>query len=489
MPYAWLVTYSFKLFGANAFAVRFPSAFMGVLCIMMTFWFARKMFGDITAVLSSLFIAISPFAIGWSRISRFYTLFQFLFLLGLYVFYLGYERGDKGIFAKWQDKLLHAVKLTGLSNLLRKWQINIFLIAIAGILFYISYLVHQLTALFAAGLFFYATIMFVIEWRNDGIGVAVRSKYLFTTVAIAVLGALAMLFAASFVEYAITYTPKWAEGTRFQDRKLYLDFLFDHYNFPMGALFFIGLYQIIARVQRRAVYAMSFFVANLALFVLVFTFRHFQYLYNVYPLFIMVSAFAVANVVGMEFESIKKRWFPKTKLKQGLLMGLVFCGFLAWLPLTPSVRLARRIPVSPDGSFNGAMYMEEWRGACKFVGERIKPDDLVISTDALGTLHYLGHVDYDLNFADLDLAHQHDLRFEDGRYFDLYSGKPFITEVEQIQHAMTENKTIWVLGQRYKLLEAPVFVPLAIRKMILANFERVHTTDNNTVVVFRFAPD
>ncbi|MDZ7267402.1 MAG: glycosyltransferase family 39 protein [candidate division KSB1 bacterium] len=486
--YSKLVSLSFRLLGEGEFSLRLPSALLGVLGIAAVFWVARRFFGGQTALLAALFTAISPFAIGWSRLSRMYTLFQLLFLLASYAFYRGFENDARGRFAAWQHKLVPAGRL---QRFLDRWNLNLFWLLTAAVLLWCSFQVHDLTALFMAGVLCYTGLQSVVHWRQQGVTAMVRSKYFITfwlLVFVPLLALLALPSLRAFVDYALGFMPKWAEGTRFQRRMLLVDFLFDHYQFPLGLLFVIGAYQILGRAHRAGLYVLSLFLGTLLLFMTVFAYRHFQYLFHVYGFFIMVCAFAFANLMHQEAETIRQRWFARTRLRPGLVSAIIAGVFLAWLPLTPAVRLARAIPFSPDGSFNGAMYMEEWREACRFVREHSDSTDVIISTDALGTLHYLGRVDYDLNFADLDLALENQLRDAAGEPFDLYSGRPFIKDLAQLQQVTAQGRTVWMLGQHYKLLEAPVFVPVPLREFILSHFERTLTTANNTVLVYRYPP-
>jgi len=487
--YSRLVAFSFQVFGISEFTLRLPSAIVGMLCIFIGYLIARRFLGEMIGLLTALFVAISPFAIGWSRLSRMYTLFQLLFMVSIYTFYLGFECESKGFFYKIQRTILNKLNRKVILQFFDKWKINIFWICISLIILIVAYFIHQLTALFFVGVLFYLGIMFFFEWRSHNFIEALKSKYFILFVILFGFACISLITSSSlrtFVNYALTYAPKWSEGTRFQDRKLFFDFIFDHFNFPTGTLFIIGVYQVFARLHRKGVYVLSFLIANLFMFTTLFTYRHFQYLYNVYSIFIMISAFAFVNIIDHEFEIIKQNWFSKTKLKRIILYALIVCCFLVWLPLTPSVRLTRRIPLSEDGSFNGAMYMEEWREACNFVKKHLQEDELVISTDALGTLHYLGQVDFDLNFSDFDIAQEKSLINKDGEYFDLYSGKPFIRNLSQLKHLVSQNIGVWILAQHYKLLEAPAFVPIPIREYILENFQKVMSTNNGTVMGYYF---
>lgn len=57
--YYWLVAGSYQLFGVNEFSARFPSALLGVFCVLSVYWFARSLFNERTALWSSLILATS----------------------------------------------------------------------------------------------------------------------------------------------------------------------------------------------------------------------------------------------------------------------------------------------------------------------------------------------------------------------------------------------------------------------------------------------
>ncbi len=492
LPYSKLVSHSFQLFGVNEFSLRLPSAVVGFLCIPLVFLVAKRFFGLLPAALTALFMAISPFEIGWSRISRMYTLFQFFFISGVVAFYLGFESGGRDRFSKFQSKLLSPFSAVRLNTLLEKWRLNVIWLFVSIVCLVISFLVHQLTVLFLAGLLLYFVVMFFIQWRNENLQQALKSKYFILLSVAGIVGILAIVGVPklrSFASYAILYAPKWTEMPKFQDRKLYLDFVFNNYNFPMGVLFVIGAYQALSRLHRFGIFALSVFLACIFMFTFVFSYRHLQYLYSVYPILIMLSAFAFANIVSSEFPHIKTSWFSKSKLSESTLKGLILCMFLVWVPLAPSLRLSKRIPFNEGGGFNGAIFLTEMRQACDYVRPRLGEHDLVISSDALATLYYLGEVDYNINFSDYDLAKDNNLKRDDGRFFDLYTGKPFVRTVSHFKHLMEQSDTIWLLSEEYKLLRASVYIPPKMREFVLSNFEKVFTTDGGSVLVFRYSKE
>lgn len=57
--YYWLVAASYKLFGVNEFSARFPSAFLGVVCVLAVYSFACRFFGNKAGLSSALVLATS----------------------------------------------------------------------------------------------------------------------------------------------------------------------------------------------------------------------------------------------------------------------------------------------------------------------------------------------------------------------------------------------------------------------------------------------
>lgn len=57
--YYWLVAASFKVFGVNEFAARFPSAFLGVLCVLLVYRTGSKLFGQTVGIVGALVLATS----------------------------------------------------------------------------------------------------------------------------------------------------------------------------------------------------------------------------------------------------------------------------------------------------------------------------------------------------------------------------------------------------------------------------------------------
>jgi 4-amino-4-deoxy-L-arabinose transferase-like glycosyltransferase len=82
----YLTTLSVYFFDLNSFSVRLPSAVFGLLSVVLIFFLARKLFDEKVALCSSLLLAISPWAIGLSRVTIEPNIAITIFLSGLLVY-------------------------------------------------------------------------------------------------------------------------------------------------------------------------------------------------------------------------------------------------------------------------------------------------------------------------------------------------------------------------------------------------------------------
>jgi len=89
----YLMIPSIKVFGLNEFGVRFPSALMGTLTIVLIFLLARQIFkNERIALISSFVFAIEPWAVHLSRVYCDANEALFFLLLGLLLFLYSKKR-------------------------------------------------------------------------------------------------------------------------------------------------------------------------------------------------------------------------------------------------------------------------------------------------------------------------------------------------------------------------------------------------------------
>lgn len=89
--YAYLDVVPVKLFGLNEFSTRFPSAFFGVLTVLLTYFLTKRIFlnsksKESYALVSSLIMAVSPWHIMLSRAAFEANVSSFFIVLGIFLF-------------------------------------------------------------------------------------------------------------------------------------------------------------------------------------------------------------------------------------------------------------------------------------------------------------------------------------------------------------------------------------------------------------------
>ena len=469
--YSWTVSLSFKLFGVNEFAARLPSVVFGLLAIVVVFYFARSLFNTRIALLSAFLLAFSHNAIGWSRTSRMYTLFQLLFLLAVWLFWRGFERRDRGSDSRARFHLL---------------DVDLRWIAASLAVFAVSFHVHQLTALFAPSLWVYSAVLFVIVGVQSGWGGAVRSRYGLVSLGAVLLGLLALtvLGLKDFLEYAIHFRPAWARYNLVTDTHYYFWFLAKSSNFPIAALFLIGALQTVTRLDKRAFFALCNFAVPAFMLSFVFSYRVHNYIFHVYPFYVMLAAYALDNLFKAEYAVLREKLGAvRFRISERALRWLTYAIIVGWLPLTVWFRYALKLPYIVPTGMNGAVDHLNWRAAVDWLRKNDAADAVIVSTLPLTIHYYLGHVEYNLNMANLDETL--DWRNGEARV-DYYSGVPAITSVKELEAVMRKHPVGYIVVDVYRF-ERDRYVPQDIARYIEANLERVWEDPYKTVRIYRWA--
>jgi len=90
--YTYLTIPTVAIFGLNNFSVRLPSAIIGVMAVLAVYWLVKEIGGELLALISSFFLAISPWHFSLSRGAFEASLNTFLLPLGMFLFLKGLKK-------------------------------------------------------------------------------------------------------------------------------------------------------------------------------------------------------------------------------------------------------------------------------------------------------------------------------------------------------------------------------------------------------------
>jgi 4-amino-4-deoxy-L-arabinose transferase-like glycosyltransferase len=484
MLYAHSVALSFRCLGVNEFAARFPSAVFGILAVLAIYLIAKDLFGRGVGVLSAFLLTFSHLAIGWSRLARMYTLFQLLFMIGAYAFYKGFEGKavscEAGARPSFGKKLKCYVAEQGLCW---PWLI------LGAFVFWLSFQVHELTGIFAASVLAFIAGSFLFKLMNGEKAGALRSKYGLSLAAALLLAVFGFAFfdLAAFVQRAVSFHPSWAKYAYVQDTHYYYYLLTESSQFPLAAFFLIGGIQMITRVDKKAFYLACNFVAPVLLHSFAFSYKIPNYIFQVYPFFAVLAAYAMVNLYRGEAEKIfLRRREAKPALLRRMKKAVLLLAVFGWLPLTLWFRYALKLPFMGSAGHNGAVDYEDWRGAAEFVKADTTHPQILASTLPLTLLYYAGRAEYGLNLAHTDEALDwREPALNNGKRRDYYSGAEAITNFDELQRMLAQHRAALFVVDTYRF-EHSQYVPTEIAQFVKSNMTRVWEDGKKTVQVFRW---
>jgi 4-amino-4-deoxy-L-arabinose transferase-like glycosyltransferase len=84
--------YSFRVFGENTFALRFPSAVFGIGTVILTMLLGKLLYDDLVGIVAGAFLSISTNAIYISRVGMLDSMVIFFIILTVIFYLLGRQR-------------------------------------------------------------------------------------------------------------------------------------------------------------------------------------------------------------------------------------------------------------------------------------------------------------------------------------------------------------------------------------------------------------
>ncbi len=482
MLYTESVGLSFRLFGVNEFGARFPSAVFGVLAVIAVFFIARDLFGRNVGLLSAFLLTFSHLCIGWSRLARMYTMFQLLYLIGAYAFYKGFEGTTQFLDASKRSWFNNVRSYFALEGIRWPWLIG------SAVVLAVSFQVHELTGIIAASVLAFIAGMAGVVLFTKSMKAAFTSKYALA-LGIGIFSfVISFIFVdpLGFVQRAVSFQPTWANYAYVQDSHYYYYFLTESSQFPLAAFFLLGCVHMLTRGSKAAFFVCCNFAVPVLLHSFAFAYKVPNYIFQVYPFFVMLAAYALHNLYQDEKHRVQSAWQSLKKLftprvKQCLLVGMVF----GWLPLTIWFRYSLKLPFMGTAGNNGAVDYDDWREASAYVQAHATNEQALVATLPLTLHHYLGKVDYNLNNANTDSTLDWQPGVLNGKPRDYYSGAEAITNFDELQHMLAQHREALFVVDTYRF-ERSQYVPTEVAHFVKSNMTRVWEDEKKTMKIFRW---
>jgi len=486
--YTQLVVLSFKLLGVNEFSARFPSVIFGLLSIILTFFIGRRFFGTTVGLIASFLLAFAPFEVEWSRICRFYMMFQFFFMFGFFAFYNGLESEKHGTEEYESKSNTTSSRAYGhfwlrINSFISRWNINWWWLLLSLISLYVSFKVHQLTLLFFGSLLAYLFLMCVFIWIKHGFQETIRSKYFWFLSALAMAGVIGLAIPGVFgllrALYEFRPSGYGEQVLSVLPALKYSLFLGSASLFPLGALFILGCIQICTRADKAGFYALIFTIVPLLVLSLFGSTAGERYLLNVFPLIILIASYSIYTLFKSESRVLNENIFKGNKSRHEFsTMSMLF--FVGLLVAFPSWGYYTYKVIKGDGQLIGGLHRpKRLKEACNYLKSHSMDGDVVVATLLNPMLYYCGRVDYFIS-----KSHLTKLIDENEDQFDQIGnlGKvKVIGDLGSLKNVLSNSKRGWIVVDSIRLNQ-PHRVPEDIKKFIVQNpklvLHKVETEDN-----------
>ncbi len=397
--YHYLVALWLWLLGDSSFNGRFLSVLWGTATLVLVFFFTRKLTGKVwIALLITAILAIDPAEIRYSRLLRFYQVYQFVSLLTFWSFYRAFIDQSGRVY---QYIFFIALTLTVLSQEVSITALPCFLV---GFLFF--YRPFRLSGdwpllvscLVSLGIIIYNLAFFVIRC---------------ITPVVALSNSLDSAMKPHLFNVTATVTAFFVGPSR----------LYTLYSIA----FFLGFAYFLIRREGKLIFLFSSVFLNLIVMTILTVQISNRYAYTVYAPYIMMSVYSaicLTQALGRRLESVLKGVLP---LRAIALSSAV-------LLIISNIEPERVLACYKDAITrrNAEVY--------EYIRDHRQPGDVVVSvTPAHSPI--VGGLDYYLtgNTIAFDVPYWHE-----GRVIDRWGGGVITSNLDQLSRILEKSNRVWI---------------------------------------------
>jgi 4-amino-4-deoxy-L-arabinose transferase-like glycosyltransferase len=463
-PFTAITAFFFENFGISEAVGRAPSVIAGAIFLVAGFFLVRRLFDSSLAALFTFVMAFSPLEILWDRQCRMYALFRLLYFSAAMLFYMGFEADDPGPKSGRPGFLQRVERTLG---------VNLFLLACATILFYLSKKFHPLSYNFAFVLSVYCSLMFVVSLQRYGIRPAVFSKY-FAVVAGVIGGAMTLrLLAPGLYESAremISGKPFW--DTYNLDYKYYLRYLWQEYPVLL-VIYPAGIWYLIAEYGKKGLFVFCSFAPLFLMHMFLYTNNiNERYILYIFPFFAIGSISFVDFLLKKGTTRVKDLWSRKRAGQSfALASGMVLIVAVASYPWVGS---AFEIATNP--------HFDDWKSVSPDL-RRIPGESVIVSTRRMPLYYYYGrNPDYVIIQEFEELIRKEIL--VPSRKKPLFMDVKWVFSAEELDTIMQENGDVYFISDTRSHWN-PAFLDDNIRRSIARNMGAVQHGGDQRILIFR----
>jgi hypothetical protein len=435
------------LFGLSDFTVRLPAAVFGAATIPLIYLFASRVFDRRVGLLASAIYAFSPWAVYWSRNLRYPQQAQLTALLTAYFFY-------KAMGGNVDEPSRGSPLAAGVSEGTKPGtgveRVPLYLAAF----FYITtYLTWE-----GSGFFLGALSLGLIAVKGRDIR-WMRDPHVWIAGAIIIVVVYLQLSRRMLLG-----VPYIVVGSGLSDASItafFLNPMYDPYFYMVNGLWVenvvvltvvaaLGVPLLFKDARLRYVYVL--WVAVIFMMTNLYSNPANRYIYYVFP-FMVTSVSAVciryadrAAVLGMSAAS---------SAAYGIRRLSVFLAPLMLVAASNTIVLKlynlSNSPGSPVASTRLNVYEVDYRSTDRFLKERLRKDDAIISVMPHTSKFYIGRTSYFLQtYTDRQVVY--DVAGSGRRYIDKYDGTPVLRNVDDLRQVFGSHDRIWVVAAPYNML-------------------------------------
>ncbi len=448
LSFSYLVGLAGFLGGFSEFTLRIPSAVFGVLVMLFVYWATTRWFSASAGVVAAFLTTFSPMEVALSREVRMYTLFQFLYLLTIFLFYEGFETSSGQITSR--ERFYKA----------RKWtvdrQIRPLFLLFSGGIFMLAWETHKLIQPGISGVLAYTLLMGGFGLLTKKLDFSVRMKY---------IGGSFLLILAGFVFYFLfpekvqeligttQAVPPWYQE-RAGNWNYYRWQLLDEYPIIFGSLTVSLVFCFIKNLKLGLFLTLSFFVP-VFLHSVFFPQKSYRYIFHVLPIMYIMAGVGFGSVFSFlwsEGLKLNAQEYVSEKVWKLLVVGFLGFAVLGMLLNMPwFMRTVKDFSNNFQSPHITDVQHHHWKNVMEYISSHQKEGDVIISSYPLlssyygetQTLYFMNDT-YDSNNKHANIRNEH------GDLLDYTYGAIVLRTLENFKEVVKANPSGWIVTYRWR---------------------------------------